>query len=93
MRNKKATQYCYSEEERDAAMNKLAKGCEVTRFKGLGEISPSEFKDFIGKGMRLTGVTLEEQHHVPEVLKFYMGKNTPQRRSYIIDNLVVDETS
>lgn len=90
-RNKKETIYCYSENERDAAVQKLGRSAEVTRFKGLGEISPGEFKAFIGKEMRLTPVVIDEDHSIPEVLTFYMGKNTQERRSYIMENLVVDE--
>lgn len=90
-RNKKETIYCYSEKERDAAMEKLGRSVEVTRFKGLGEISPGEFKAFIGDRMRLSPVTLDEDHSIPEVLTFYMGKNTQERRSYIMENLIVDE--
>lgn len=90
-RNKKETIYCYSEKERDAAVKKLGRGAEVTRFKGLGEISPKEFGGFIGQDMRLTPVTIDEDHSIPEVLTFYMGKNTQERRSYIMENLVVDE--
>ncbi|MCP4454026.1 MAG: type IIA DNA topoisomerase subunit B [Planctomycetes bacterium] len=91
VRNKKETIYCYSEQERDKAMKKLGRGQEVTRFKGLGEISPSEFKAFIGQKMRLTPVTIEGEHSIGETLGFYMGKNTQERRSYIMDNLVIDE--
>jgi DNA gyrase subunit B/topoisomerase-4 subunit B len=91
VRNKKETIYCYSEGERDAALNKLGRSAEVTRFKGLGEISPGEFKGFIGKNMRLTPVVVDEDHSVSEVLSFYMGKNTQDRRSYIMENLIVDE--
>lgn len=91
VRNKKTTTYCYSEEERDVAMKTIGRGVEVTRFKGLGEISPGEFKAFIGQEMRLTKVEVANQMHIPDVLKFYMGKNTPERRSYIMDHLVVDE--
>lgn len=90
-RNKKETVYCYSEQERDVAVNRLGRSCEVTRFKGLGEISPSEFKAFIGKEMRLTPVEVDEDLSISEVLSFYMGKNTQERRAYIMDNLVVDE--
>ncbi len=93
VRNKKKTAYCYSEEERDAAMKELSRGLEVTRFKGLGEISPGEFKAFIGPDMRLTPVEVDEQQHIPSVLKFYMGKNTPERRGYIMNHLVVDVTA
>jgi len=91
VRNKKESIYCYSEGEREAALNKLGRGAEITRFKGLGEISPSEFKAFIGKDMRLTDVVIDEDHSIPEVLTFYMGKNTQERRTYIMENLVVDE--
>jgi DNA gyrase/topoisomerase IV subunit B len=91
VRNKKETLYCYSEAERDAAAEKLGRNCEMTRFKGLGEISPGEFKEFIGKAMRLTSVVVDEDHSIPEVLTFYMGKNTQERRAYIMENLVVDE--
>jgi len=90
-RNKKETIYCYSEKERDTALEKLGRGAEVTRFKGLGEISPGEFKAFIGKEMRLTPVVIDEDHSIPEVLTFYMGKNTQERRIYIMENLIVDE--
>lgn len=91
VRTKKETIYCYSEKERDAAMKKLGKGCEVTRFKGLGEISPHEFKQFIGPDMKLSPVEVDNTHVVGDVLDFYMGKNTPERRGYIMDHLVVEE--
>ena len=90
VRNKRETLYCYSEEERNEAMKKIGRGCEVTRFKGLGEISPGEFKAFIGSDIRLTPVDLANQHHIPDILEFYMGRNTPERREYIMGNLVVD---
>ncbi len=91
VRNKKKTIYCYSEKEREKALNKLGRGAEITRFKGLGEISPKEFKDFISDdGMRLSQVSIDGDHSVSEVLSFYMGKNTPDRRDFIMDNLVVD---
>jgi len=89
VRNAKKTIYCYSEEERDTAMREL-RGPEVTRFKGLGEISPSEFKRFIGPEMRLTPVRLANRHSVPAILGFYMGRNTPERRQYIMNHLVVE---
>ena len=89
VRNAKKTIYCYSEQERDAAMHEL-RGPEVTRFKGLGEISPSEFKRFIGPDMRLTPVRLANRHSVPAILGFYMGRNTPERRQYIMNHLVVE---
>jgi len=91
VRNKKETLYCYSDEERDAALAKLGRSAEITRFKGLGEISPSEFKGFIGKDMRLTDVVIDEDHSISEVLSFYMGKNTKERYLHIMDNLEVDE--
>jgi topoisomerase IV subunit B len=89
VRNSKKTIYCYSEEERDAAVKEL-RSAEVTRFKGLGEISPSEFKHFIGPDMRLTPVRLANRHSVPAILGFYMGRNTPERRQYIMNHLVVE---
>jgi topoisomerase IV subunit B len=91
IRNKKETIYCYSEEERLAAMAKLGANPEITRFKGLGEISPDEFKHFIGRDMRLDQVTLKKEDAVQDLLSFYMGKNTPERQGFIIDNLVVEE--
>ncbi len=91
VRNKKKTIYCYSEEERDSAVRKLGKNAEITRFKGLGEISPNEFKYFIGSEIRLDPVTLNKDDIVKKLLDFYMGKNTPQRQEFIIDNLRVDE--
>jgi topoisomerase IV subunit B len=91
VRNKKETVYCYSEEERDAAMKKLGRTHEVTRFKGLGEISPSEFKAFIGNDMRLKPVTISGDHSIDEMLAFYMGKNTQERRNYIMNKLVIDK--
>ena len=89
VRNSKRTVYCYSEIERDAKMKEIGRGVEVTRFKGLGEISPGEFKQFIGPAMRLTPVEVENRHSIPAILGFYMGRNTPERRQYILDNLVV----
>ena len=91
VRNKKETFYCYSEEERLAAMAKVGSNPEITRFKGLGEISPDEFKHFIGKDMRLDQVTLKKEDAVQDLLSFYMGKNTSERQNFIIDNLVVEE--
>ena len=90
VRNKKETHYCYSEEERVKYVKKLGKNAEITRFKGLGEISPDEFRHFIGPDMRLEQVTLSGNTHVKDLLQFYMGKNTPQRQEYIIDNLRVE---
>ncbi len=92
VRNSKKTIYCYSETERDAALKDL-RGAEVTRFKGLGEISPGEFKHFIGPQMRLTPVRLANRHNVPAILGFYMGRNTPERRQYIMNHLVVEAES
>ena len=90
VRNKKETMYCYSEEERLKALNKLGKNAEITRFKGLGEISPDEFGFMIGPDMRLDAVEYEEGKGVKELLSFYMGKNTPSRQEFIIDNLRED---
>ena len=90
VRNAKRTVYCYSEAERDAAAREVGRGAEITRFKGLGEISPGEFKRFIGPDMRLTPVSVENRHSVPSILGFFMGRNTPERRQYIMDNLVVE---
>jgi topoisomerase-4 subunit B len=91
VRNKKETRYCYSEEEKETAVEELGSNPEITRFKGLGEISPDEFKNFIGKDMRLEPVTLSRSDAVTELLEFYMGKNTPERQNFIIDNLRVEE--
>ena len=91
VRNKKETIYCYSEEERQQALVKLGSNAEITRFKGLGEISPDEFQHFIGKDIRLDQVTLKKEDAVSELLSFYMGKNTSERQSFIIDNLVIEE--
>ena len=91
VRNKKETIYCYSEEERINAINKLKPSPEITRFKGLGEISPGEFKHFIGSTIRLDPVILRRESSVAETLRFYMGKNTPERQGFIIDNLRIEE--
>lgn len=91
VRNKQKTLYCYSEAERDKAVQQLGKSPEITRFKGLGEISPSEFKNFIGEDIRLESVTLEHEHNLKEILRFYMGDNTAERKQYIIDNLRIEE--
>ncbi len=91
VRNKKETRYCYTEEERLNAIKALGTNPEITRFKGLGEISPDEFKNFIGKDMRLEQVKLRKNDLVKELLEFYMGKNTMERQNFIIDNLVVEE--
>jgi len=89
VRNKQETIYCYSEVERETASRKLGKNPEITRFKGLGEISPAEFKQFIGKNMRLSKVEYAPKIDVGGILTFYMGKNTPERKDYIMENLVV----
>ena len=90
VRNKKETVYCYDEEAKQKALAKLGRSSEITRFKGLGEISPDEFKFMIGPDMRLDPVTFEEGKGVKELLAFYMGKNTPERQDYIIENLRED---
>lgn len=90
VRNKKETRYCYTEEERIDAIKSLGANPEITRFKGLGEISPNEFVHFIGKDIRLDPVTMKKEDLVKEMLNFYMGKNTPERQEFIIDNLVID---
>ncbi|NHF60203.1 type IIA DNA topoisomerase subunit B [Flavobacteriaceae bacterium TP-CH-4] len=90
VRNKKETIYCYSEEERKAAIAKLSGKPEITRFKGLGEISPDEFKHFIGDDIRLEPVMLDKAMSIEELLSFYMGKNTPSRQEFIIENLKVE---
>jgi len=91
VRNKKQTFYCYSDEERVKAIYKAGANPEITRFKGLGEISPDEFKHFIGQSIRLDPVILNRDTSISEILSFYMGKNTPTRQDFIIDNLRVEE--
>ena len=91
VRNKQKTIYCYTEEEKQAAIKKIGRNPEITRFKGLGEISPDEFKYFIGNNMRLDPVKMKKDSFVKEMLEFYMGKNTLDRQNFIIDNLVVEE--
>ena len=91
IKSKKENFYCYSEEERLLAMKKAGANPEITRFKGLGEISPNEFKDFIGENIRLDPVSLRKDDLVKELLEFYMGKNTMERQNFIINNLVVEE--
>ena len=91
VRNKKETIYCYSEEERVNALDKLGRNPELTRFKGLGEISPNEFKHFIGKDMRLEPVIIGKKMSIEDMLSFYMGKNTPERQEFIIENLRVEK--
>ncbi|AFU70419.1 DNA topoisomerase IV subunit B ParE [Psychroflexus torquis ATCC 700755] len=90
VRDKKQTFYCYSETERREALKKLRGNPEITRFKGLGEISPDEFKNFIGDDIRLDPVMLDKYKSIPEILEFYMGKNTPDRQNFIIENLKVE---
>ena len=90
VRNKQQKIYCYSEEEKQAAIEKLKGKPEITRFKGLGEISPDEFKDFIGEDIRLDPVMMDKSIHTEQLLEFYMGKNTPNRQEFIINNLKVE---
>lgn len=91
VRNKKKTLYCYSDEERSEAIKSLGAGVEITRFKGLGEISPDEFKVFIGDDIRLEPVTIHKGDSIKQLLEFYMGKNTPERQEFIIENLYVEK--
>ena len=91
VRNKKETYYCYSDEERIAAIEKCGANPEVTRFKGLGEISPEEFRQFIGPDMRLDQVSLRKEDLVKDLLEFYMGKNTMERQNFIVQNLVIED--
>jgi len=91
VRNKQDTLYCYNEKEKENALKKLGAHAEITRFKGLGEISPDEFKRFIGKDMRLDPVRLSKEDPVGKLLTFYMGKNTPFRQDFIIDNLITED--
>jgi topoisomerase-4 subunit B len=95
VRNKKETIYCYNEYERIDAINKLGKNPEITRFKGLGEISPDEFGGFIGEDIRLEPVLLGEDTSISKILQYYMGKNTQDRQEFIINNLriEIDEAS
>ena len=90
VRNKKEQYYCFSDQEREEAIKKCGRGCEITRFKGLGELNAKEFKDFIGPDMRLTPVTCSDDVDVEKTIKFYMGANTPERKDYIMDSLVCD---
>ena len=89
MRNKAQTRYCFSEAERDEAM-KAIRGSEVTRFKGLGEISPKEFGPFIGEEMRLEPISVGSLGEVGRCLDFFMGRNTPQRREFVVEHLSTD---
>jgi topoisomerase-4 subunit B len=91
VRNKKETIYCYSEEEKQAAIDKLGNKPEITRFKGLGEISPDEFGKFIGEDMRVEPVILQKDTSIQKLLSYFMGKNTPERQRFIIDNLKVEK--
>jgi topoisomerase-4 subunit B len=91
VRNKKETIYCYSDEERQRAIASLGHKPEITRFKGLGEISPGEFEDFIGENMRLDPIILTKETSIDKLLKYYMGKNTPERQEFIIDNLYIEK--
>ncbi|NGX42568.1 MAG: DNA gyrase subunit B [Chlamydiae bacterium] len=91
VRNKEKTFYCYSDKEKDKAIKELKKGVEVTRFKGLGEISPKEFKQFIGKDIRLIPVTVQSFSDIKPTLQFYMGKNTPERKKFIMNNLIAED--
>ena len=91
VRNKKETKYCYSEEEKRAALLQLGAKAEITRFKGLGEISPDEFRFFIGEDIKLEPVMLGKDTTIEDLLTFYMGKNTPKRQEFIIDNLRVEK--
>jgi topoisomerase-4 subunit B len=91
VRNKKETHYCYSEDEKNQAIETLGKNPEITRFKGLGEISPDEFKHFIGPEIRLQPVRLKKDDDLKDILSFYMGKNTPERQDFIIERLRVEE--
>lgn len=90
VRNKQETIYCYDEVEKQAAIRKLGGKPEITRFKGLGEISPEEFSRFIGRDMRLQPVILEQGDHIQQLLEYYMGKNTMDRQEFIINNLKVE---
>ena len=91
VRNKKETVYCYSETEKESAIQKMGANPEITRFKGLGEISPGEFSHFIGKDIKLDPVIIPQGMATKELLLFYMGKNTPERQNFIIDNLYVEK--
>ena len=91
VRNKKETRYCYTDGEKQKAIAQLGPNPEITRFKGLGEISPDEFKHFIGKSIRLEPVRMKKNDSVNGFLEFYLGKNTPERQDFIIENLRVEE--
>ena len=87
----KDTYYCYSDEEREAAIAKFGKNAEITRFKGLGEINADEFAEFIGPDMRLDPVVVKKEDCYDQLMEFYMGKNTMDRQNFIIDNLIIEE--
>jgi topoisomerase-4 subunit B len=91
VRNKQETIYCYSEDEKEAAIEKLKGKPEITRFKGLGEISPNEFGGFIGENIRLEPVRLNEKTNIQKLLAYYMGKNTPERQEFIIEKLKIEK--
>jgi topoisomerase-4 subunit B len=91
VRNKNKTIYCYSEPEKMNALLKIGKSAEITRFKGLGEISPNEFKHFIGSEMRLDPVILAKEDRIQDLLAYFMGKNTKDRQDFIIENLRIEE--
>ena len=91
MRNKQKTFYCYSIEEKERRVKELGNNPEITRFKGLGEISPDEFRNFIGKDIKLVPVRLHKDDTIADILEFYMGKNTPERQDFIIENLRIEE--
>src|SRR5690606_2159666 len=90
VRNKQETIYCYDENEKQQAVKKLGNKPEITRFKGLGEISPDEFGQFIGEEIRLKPVMIMPETHIQQLLEYFMGKNTPDRQEFIIDNLKVE---
>ena len=90
VRDKKTNMYCYSSAEKEKALKKLGRGAEITRFKGLGEISPDEFKGFIGEDMRLEVVRLTNEDKISDLIEFYMGNNTPVRQKFIRTNLRSD---
>ena len=91
VRNKKKVYYCYSIDEKNTAISKLGGNPEITRFKGLGEISPNEFKELIGDDMKLDPVIIKDDISTEDLLSYYMGKNTPERQKFIIENLRVEE--
>ena len=89
---RRALRYCYNERERAAAVSELGKGCEITRFKGLGEISPHEFGQFVDEGIRLQPVNIDNVKNIDSMLQFFMGDNTPERKDYIMRNCFFDLT-